>query len=469
VNVEVQEHNRHSLLWWTRQLIALRKRWKAFGAGALEFLSPDNRKVLAYVRRYEEECILVVANLSRFVQPVELDLASYQSRVPVELFGRAHFPPVADKPCFLTLGPHAFYWFSLEAKAPAQVESAGAPVGPQVRALLQVEAVWEEVLQEANRARLEAALQSWLPSRRWFGGKARTIKSVNILEQIMIPAEAEKAFLLFLQVEYFQTEAEMYAVPLACALGEKADPVCRDWPPLALAGETGDPNFRPEPWTAHAQRALFQSIRNLARQNFQLLHQRLRNLPPDIQDQARQIPGLEAQMAQRLRKIYERRIEAARIRIHGDYHLGQVLHTGRDFLIVDFEGEPDIAISQRRLKCSPLRDVAGMIRSFRYAANTALLKRTESGGFHPGQLQTASSWARYWSWWVSAAFLRAYLAGAGSAPFLPAAGADLEIMLESELLRKAISELGYELNNRPAWVGITFQGIMELMNPQDHL
>ena len=131
VNVDVQEHNRHSLLWWMRQLIALRKRWKAFGLGTLEFLSPDNRKVLAWVRRYQEECILAVANLSRFVQPVELDLVSYQSRVPVELFGRTHFPPVTDKPYFLTLGPHAFYWFSLEAKAPAQVESAGAPVGPR--------------------------------------------------------------------------------------------------------------------------------------------------------------------------------------------------------------------------------------------------------------------------------------------------------------------------------------------------
>jgi len=171
-------------------------------------------------------------------------------------------------------------------------------------------------------------------------------------------------------------------------------------------------------------------------------------------------------MVQRLRKIYERRIEAVRIRIHGDYHLGQVLHTGRDFLIIDFEGEPDIPLSQRRLKCSPLRDVAGMIRSFHYAANTALLKRTESGSFHPGQLQTASSWARYWSWWVSAAFFRAYLASSGSAPFLPASGADLEVMMEAELLRKAIYELGYELNNRPAWVGITFQGILELMNPK---
>ena len=235
VNVEVQEHNRHSLLWWMRQVIALRKRWKAFGSGSLEFLSPANRKVLAYVRRYEDEYILAVANLSRFVQPVELDLPSYQLRVPVELFGRTQFPPITDKPYFLTLGPHAFYWFSLETKAPANVESSGAPVGPEARAMLQVESDWDEVLHEGNRARLEAALQSWLPSRRWFGGKARTVKSVTLSDWITIPVGLEKTFLLFLQVEYIQAEPEMYSVPLACALGERANPVCRDWPPLVLA------------------------------------------------------------------------------------------------------------------------------------------------------------------------------------------------------------------------------------------
>src|ERR1700722_5633855 len=155
VNVEVQEQNRHSLLWWMRQIIALRKRWKCFGLGTLEFLQPANRKVLAYVRRHESECILAVANLSRFVQPVELDLSAYQSRVPVELFGRTEFPVITDKPYFLTLAPHSFYWFSLEAIAVAQVESAGAPVGAAARALLQVDDDWSEIFQEDNRARLE--------------------------------------------------------------------------------------------------------------------------------------------------------------------------------------------------------------------------------------------------------------------------------------------------------------------------
>jgi maltose alpha-D-glucosyltransferase/alpha-amylase len=114
INVEAQQNNPHSLLWWMKRLIALRKRFKAFGRGTLEFLHPDNHKVLAFVRRYQNECVLVLANLSRFVQGVELDLASYKGLVPVEIFGRTEFPVVGEAPYFVTMGPHAFYWFALE-------------------------------------------------------------------------------------------------------------------------------------------------------------------------------------------------------------------------------------------------------------------------------------------------------------------------------------------------------------------
>src|SRR5262249_50701810 len=156
-----------------------------------------------------------------------------------------------------------------------------------------------------------------------------------------------------------------------------------------------------------------------ARQTFQLLNQQLKTLPPELQEPARQILGLESAILQRFRRVFERRIDAARIRIHGDYHLGQVLHTGKDFLIVDFEGEPDIALSERRLKRSPLRDVAGMIRSFHYAAHTGLLKRREAGILPAGQTDTMPGWARYWSWWVSAIFLKAYIGASGRAACLP--------------------------------------------------
>ena len=116
-NVEAQQANPHSLFWWMKRLLALSRRWKAFGRGSIELLAPENRKVLAFIRRYQDEVILVVTNLSRFAQYVELDLGAYAGRVPVELFGHSEFPRVGEAPYLLTLGPHAFYWFGLQ---PAQ-------------------------------------------------------------------------------------------------------------------------------------------------------------------------------------------------------------------------------------------------------------------------------------------------------------------------------------------------------------
>ncbi len=115
VNVEAQQNNPHSLLWWMKRLIALRQRYQAFWRGSLEFLHPENRKVLAFLRRLEDETILVVANLSRFVQHAELDLSELEGRVPIEMFGRVEFPAISGAPYFLTLAPHSFLWFSLEA------------------------------------------------------------------------------------------------------------------------------------------------------------------------------------------------------------------------------------------------------------------------------------------------------------------------------------------------------------------
>src|SRR5262245_1547080 len=118
INVEAQQGNASSLLWWMKRLIALRQQFQAFGRGTIEFLRPDNPRILAFVRRYGEERILVVANLSRFVQYVQLDLSEFKGMVPQELFGRTPFPPIGELPYLLTLGPHSFYWFALTAAAP---------------------------------------------------------------------------------------------------------------------------------------------------------------------------------------------------------------------------------------------------------------------------------------------------------------------------------------------------------------
>ncbi|HEU6448773.1 MAG TPA: maltose alpha-D-glucosyltransferase [Verrucomicrobiae bacterium] len=673
VNVEVQERNTHSLLWWMRRLIALYKRQRAFGLGTFEFLHPENRKIFACIRKYENEIILVAANLSRFVQPVELDLTPFQSLVPVELFSRTEFPQITDKPYFLTLGPHAFYWFSLEPKAAKTIAPA---TGMESLPQLTVAENWEEIFSDKNHLAFERAMRSWLPARRWFGGKTRNIKIVRVLETIPVPMENESAVFAFLQIEYVQAEADIYVVPFACSFGEAAEAIARDFsaaiitrvnnnagqtgvvydavaskkfcstllqmiagrrsidgnkgelsasqtaalrqlriagtlelepnvskaeqsnssvifgdklilkffrrmdagvnpeleilnflteqnfahvPPLAgaleyragreeprtiavlntfvpkardaweytldalgkfyervqalpadkrvpqlpvanvvklsaqplaentqgildtyvesarmlgartaamhlaLAADTEDKNFTPEPFTPHAQRGLFQAMRNSMRHTFQLLARQQKNLSPEIQALSQQVLALEPEILKRFRKIYEHRIDATRIRHHGDFHLGQVLYTGKDFLIIDFEGEPAVALSERKLKRSPLRDVAGMIRSFHYAAQAALAKHIERGTPVEGQLPLLTAWAKFWPRWTGAIYFKSYLQQAAGASFIPQNPADVQIITDFFLLRKAIYELGYELNNRPDWVKIPLQGILELV------
>jgi maltose alpha-D-glucosyltransferase/alpha-amylase len=672
VNVEVQERNNHSLLWWMRRIIALYKRQNAFGRGSIEFLHPENRKIFTCIRLYQNEVILVVANLSRFVQPVELDLARFQSLVPVELFGRTEFPIITDKPYPLTLGPHSFYWFSLENKTDG--ETAGAA---EVRSTLNINSDWEEIFDERHHPQLERALQHWLPTRPWFTDKSRRIKSIRLQEIIRVPlASGEKSFIVFAQLEYIQGDPEIYILYLGCAVNDAAETIARDlapvviarlnfaqpsqegvlydalvgrglphalldliasresldgrfgsmaaaatpefpsilgenaatlepsilrqehnnssvlfgdkailklfrkldygsnpdleilryftvqkfaWSPplagtleyrfkneepramavltalvpkaknaweytldtlgkfyervqtlppeqripplppasatkfsgaalpdaarhlldtyivsarqlgeltaamhLALAGGSNNTNFTPEPFTPHAQRALFQSMRNLTRQNFQLLSRQLKRLPAGLQSLAQQVLQLEPEITRRFRSIYERPMDCDRIRIHGDFHLEQVLYTGKEFLIIDFEGDPSMAVSERRLKRSPLIDVAGMIGSFQYAAYAALLKQVERGTLQSAQSQPAFLWTRCWAQWVGMIYLQAYRHAVSGARFLPPNEADIQVFIDAFLLRKAVEEIGHELRERPEWLKIPLQEILDL-------
>jgi trehalose synthase-fused probable maltokinase len=156
-----------------------------------------------------------------------------------------------------------------------------------------------------------------------------------------------------------------------------------------------------------------------------------------------------------------------RLRIHGDYHLGQVLYTGSDFVIIDFEGEPARPLEERRIKQSPLQDVAGMLRSFHYAAFAPLL--TPSAGSSVSLIKNAglSRLAETWSRCAADRFLGQYYETSGAAPYLPAEAGERAGILETYLLAKAIYELGYELNNRPAWVGIPLEGISRLLFPEN--
>jgi maltose alpha-D-glucosyltransferase/alpha-amylase len=198
-----------------------------------------------------------------------------------------------------------------------------------------------------------------------------------------------------------------------------------------------------------------------ASQTFRLLRRRLKTLPPAAQSDAQRVLECERDVRQRFRSLRDRRITALRTRIHGDYHLGQVLYTGKDFIIIDFEGEPARPISVRRLKQSPLRDVAGMLRSFHYAVSTTLLEQTAD--IRPEDLATFEPWARVWYRWVSVAFLKAYCAVAAQGAFLPQGQEERQVLLDAYLLEKVLYELRYELNSRPDWVHIPLQGILDVV------
>jgi maltose alpha-D-glucosyltransferase/alpha-amylase len=674
VNVEVQQNNPHSSLWWMKRRIALRKHYKAFGRGTIEFLYPENRKILAFIRTYGDEQILAVANLSRLVQCAELDLSSFQGMVPLEIVGQTRFPPIGELPYFITLGPRDFYWFSLVPKAVDQVFLT-ARESPLPR--LEVAGKWEHLLRGSAKAALETVLPNYLKRKRWFGGKAHSIKSAKIREVIPAGNESITAFFTLVQVEYTEAEAETYTLPVTYATDEKADHILEDYPGevlarvhvkeregrgiiydamvdsdfcrmllemvvrrrrpkgeggvliasstrafrriqgtmlsppepsilkaeqsntsvtygdrfflklfrrlhpgvnpdleigrfltdqgfgqippvagsieyrrgmeapmtlailqaltpnqgdtweftldvlgdffeqmmarqadvpkrvqtpgplfdlvdqdppdevfeaigpylesarllgqrtaelhLALASAPGREEFAPEPFSKLYQRALYQSMRGLTGQVFNLLSQCLSDLPEAIRAEAQAVLDAKSEILERFRSIMERKIPAMRIRCHGDYHLGQVLYTGKDFVIIDFEGEPARPISERRIKRSPLRDVAGMLRSFHYAAYVALLRLEQGGLIRSEELAWFETWARFWHLWVSAFFLHAYLDVALEGGFLPKTRQELKVLLDIYLLEKAIYEVGYELNNRPQWVRVPLQGIMQVL------
>jgi maltose alpha-D-glucosyltransferase / alpha-amylase len=172
----------------------------------------------------------------------------------------------------------------------------------------------------------------------------------------------------------------------------------------------------------------------------------------------------EKQLLDRLKAIFTHRVAATRIRCHGDYHLGQVLYTGKDFMIIDFEGEPARSLSERRAKCSPISDVASMIRSFHYAASQALNHIAATGLHNPDNIEPLKDTGTAWAIATVGAFLKAYQIGVGAAEFFPTAAADRDMLLNFYLLNKAVYEMGYELNNRPDWVEIPLSALIYLLS-----
>ncbi len=246
-------------------------------------------------------------------------------------------------------------------------------------------------------------------------------------------------------------------VPIIQLLGERTAEMH-----TALSAGQGR-EFAPEPFSELYQRSLYDSMRSLTKKSFRQLKQRLPALTDALRASAEEVLAAEDRVVERFHRLTSRKLTAERIRIHGDYHLGQVLYTGRDFVILGFEGETSRSLSERRLKRSPFRDVAGMLRSFQYAAWVKLFEESAAGTTSPEALAALERWALYWERWVSATFLRAYLRRAEGAPFLPPGWEERELLLGSYLLEKAVYELGYELNNRPDWLRIPLQGIRQIL------
>lgn len=661
VNVETQDGNLSSFLWWMKRVIAMRKNFSAFGRGSIKFLLPANYKVLSFIRRFGDEIVLVVINLSRFSQAVELDLKEFSGYVPQEVFSQNDFPEIKDIPYLITLGPHNHYWFLLTKKAGGR--EGMLTNTPQ----LELEGSWTQILEPNFIKILEKhVFLPYLLMRRWFGGKSRHIYSVNVKEVIRSGKQENVFIMLVLNVQYTSGSPESYQLPLSytedhgrlrdypnsviCKIsvngkdgflydaaydtefhrsllaliankkkiktnkGEivgtpnqkfkallqdkgrelssyvlkaeqsntsiiykdayflkllrkledginperemisylteqkkfdnipafagfiqyrpfKSEPIdmcllqtyvsnqgdawtytlervksffelvlskTRELETitkqeeaakanisgandlidgfyldlikllghrtgqmhLGLASDNENPDFKPESFSMLYQRSLYQAMGSQARHVIRLLRENLSKLPAAVQGEAALILSMEKEIFARFALILKTKFSAKKIRIHGDYHLGQVLFTGKDFVVMDFEGEPACPVSERRLKRSALKDVAGMMRSFHYAAYAALFLNQSVRNMDISSLDLA---ADLWSSKVADIFAKSYFETVGKADFLPKDQKDLDMLLQVYLLNKAIYELGYELNNRPDWVIIPLRGIKRIL------
>jgi maltose alpha-D-glucosyltransferase / alpha-amylase len=646
VNVETQARDPHSLLNWMRRMLAVRKRSRAFGRGAMRLLYPANRKVLAYLREHEDDTILCVFNLSRSAQAVELDLSACAGRVPVEMLGGTSFPPIGQLPYLLTLPPYGFYWFVLATEKALPPWHAPAPEPlPDLRTLV-LKADVKELLGAAVRGDLEQnVLPEYLPKRRWFAAKGERLEGVRLTAIAALP-EAKGAVVLAEVEARLPGRTERYALPLAGVedaegvgplaaqlalarlrqgrrvgyltdaftdnrmppavmhalrdalvlktddgevrfhatsrladivmpdapeirrlsaeqsnssliygdqvvlkiirrinpgihpeaevtrylteqgfantaplLGEvvriaadgtpntlmlaqgfvrnqgdgwgwTADWLARavdeaaltDTPPedpfagylsfatalgtrlgelhAALAQPTDQPAFAPEvateddraAWAAGALAQLEPALELLSAGTA---------LPSDAKPHAERLLARADALRDATYRLAQSADGALKTRVHGDFHLGQVLVAQGDAVIVDFEGEPARPLEERRAKGSPLRDVSGLLRSFDYAAHVATATESSAASAAAPTERRAALIAR-WQQETERAFLEAYRAveTAAANPWVPP-GAEAAL-IDLFLIEKAAYEIRYEAANRPAWIGVPLRGLATL-------
>jgi maltose alpha-D-glucosyltransferase/alpha-amylase len=247
-------------------------------------------------------------------------------------------------------------------------------------------------------------------------------------------------------------------LPAARLLGQRTGELHR-----ALGAAVGHPHLAPEPYSRLYQRSAYQSLRGLTCSVIDRLRDDLSRLPVGLRQDAAHVIEAEGQLLTYFRSIRDRKLTAIRIACHGNYHLEEVLRTGDDFTIIDFEGEPPRPLFERRLKRSPLVDVASMIRSFHYAARVALSDEDAECEQHQDPLHGTHCWWRFWRHWVGAVFLQAYLSTVDRG-LLPPNREDLRLLLELGLLERMLYELGHELVHRPDWVHIPLRDLRDLLH-----
>lgn len=658
LNVATLEENPSSLVWWVKNVLAMRKRLNVFGRGDLKFIESSNAKVLSFARTYQDQKIIVVANLSQFSQATTLNLSDYKDCDVTEVFSQNRFLNVGDGEYPITIGPYGYFWFQADVSEKKNVSNTSTELF-----LFETDISWEKLFNNYNEVRVleRKILQPFMKKCRWFGGKAKVISKMNIHKVIPVKVDGETHFMTIIQVDYVQRLPELYFLPMCFVptdsmfdkveytaqsvisraeiqgkagfildssydrtfrdflfgsmdrkvrikdeggtlefnssiytklnadkieskilkadqsntaiiyndqfffkfyrkieneinpdleivrflsentnfrnapkyagsieyrdnegkttvfglLQEKVENQGDSWVMtidsvgrfyerviakakkeklpklinrdaikfeeapeliqefigrgfyervvrlgqrtaemhLALASDSVTPSFSPEYFTANYQRSLYSTLRKLLRDRFKLLEQTMPKLDLETQKLGKEVLEMEETILECFSLIYQTRINAIKTRIHGDYHLGQVLFTGKDFIIIDFEGEPGFSFSERRLKKSPLKDVAGMMRSFHYAAFGKILLNEN---YREKDIEFLEQWAEQWQHYVSRFYLGAYLEKMGMGKSLSPEG---EILIRTYLLEKAVYELGYELNGRPDWVNIPLRGI----------
>lgn len=667
-NVEVQDYNINSLLWWTRRMLSTSHRYKALSRGDITFIQSPAPQVLIFTRTFEDETMLCVINLSRNAQAASIDLSEYEGYTPEEVFSFTRFPVITSRPYTITLGPYGYFWFQLRQSE--DMVCYRCYVDKPFAKVASIETLFSGRALE----RLETkVLPEYIRGCRWFGGKARKITRVKVVERIAMKG-LEDTFYLMVEVSYPSGSAETYQLPvvflpldsisqedgsflkqvicratvgdtdgwlsdasfhvpfqrflLRMIAGEKSlkgqtgrllaekgneldnfmvdldgdedaqsslfgaeqsntsimygdslcfkiyrkvsagiSPeveICRaltektefasapaylgslnfvrsrkerfslgilqnfipnegdawsltlqyvhryyeevlarrqyvdELPPLpVIAGQTVEmpeimheligevylgmvgtlaertagmhlaladhelgPDFAPEPFTTLYQRSIYQSMREQVKRGMVLLGEQLKTIPEEYMELAERIIDGEQDILKQLSHIKTRRIAASKIRIHGDYHLGQVLYTGKDFVIIDFEGEPARSLSERRIKRAVFRDLAGMMRSFHYAAFNVLI---QDRSVRPEDIEELEPWAELWSYYTGQHFYDQYAAQVQGRDLIPEDSEEQHLLLKAYLMDKAIYELNYELNNRPEWVGIALKGLNRLL------